>query len=615
VTRCVVGVDVGRTGCRVVVRAQEETEYVGHGVVPRTGVNGTRVAASALRHAVREALSQAGLPADAPTDVAIGMAGVTMLDGGPEALAQRFAYLWPGTNVAVAGDVLTAHAGALEGRPGAVLAVGTGAIALGLAADGRMHRVDGWGQWLGDDGSGAWIGREALRAVARAADGRGEATALSERLVSRFGSTDSLPGHFPFDSVLPTRTAALVPDVVDTAQTGDAVAHGIIDRATEAWVDTSLAAIRAVDAETIACVGGLADVPVLYDAWATAMEAHAKVVSAVGRSVDGAVMIAERADLPHETHVWRARPRSAPEPASENLDVLETEGVREGLDDLDVRPVGAVVDALLDAEGKLASVLDGARDGLVDAVTIVEAALRRGGRLLYVGAGTPGRLAALDAAECPPTFGTPPGLVEAILAGGDGAASAAVEGAEDMSSEAEKALDVRDVGSNDVVVGISASGRTPFVLAAIHRARERGAATVGVVNNADSPIVDAADVAVELLTGPEVVGGSTRLTAGTSQKVALNALSTATMVRLGKTYGPHMVDVVASNHKLRRRASRIVREVCGVDDATATAALEAAEWQAKTAIVALLAGIGADEARARLGDGDGRVRSAVEEGS
>jgi len=313
--------------------------------------------------------------------------------------------------------------------------------------------------------------------------------------------------------------------------------------------------------------------------------------------------------------VWRARPRSAPEPASENLDVLETEGVREGLDDLDVRPVGAVVDALLDAEGKLASVLDGARDGLVDAVTIVEAALRRGGRLLYVGAGTPGRLAALDAAECPPTFGTPPGLVEAILAGGDGAASAAVEGAEDMSSEAEKALDVRDVGSNDVVVGISASGRTPFVLAAIHRARERGAATVGVVNNADSPIVDAADVAVELLTGPEVVGGSTRLTAGTSQKVALNALSTATMVRLGKTYGPHMVDVVASNHKLRRRASRIVREVCGVDDATATAALEAAEWQAKTAIVALLAGIGADEARARLGDGDGRVRSAVEEGS
>ncbi|HLR84931.1 MAG TPA: BadF/BadG/BcrA/BcrD ATPase family protein, partial [Nocardioidaceae bacterium] len=220
-TRCVVGVDVGRTGCRVVVRAHEETEYVGHGVVPRTGVNGTRVAASALRHAVREALSQAGLPADAPTDVAIGMAGVTMLDGGPEALAQRFAYLWPGTNVAVAGDVLTAHAGALEGRPGAVLAVGTGAIALGLAADGRMHRVDGWGQWLGDDGSGAWIGREALRAVARAADGRGEATALSERLASRFGSTDSLPGHFPFDSVLPTRTAALVPDVVDTAQTGD----------------------------------------------------------------------------------------------------------------------------------------------------------------------------------------------------------------------------------------------------------------------------------------------------------------------------------------------------------------------------------------------------------
>ncbi|MDN5854474.1 MAG: N-acetylmuramic acid 6-phosphate etherase, partial [Actinomycetia bacterium] len=429
---------------------------------------------------------------------------------------------------------------------------------------------------------------------------------------SGFGAADSVSAYFPFDSVLPTGTAALVPDVVDAAVTGDTVAGDIIRRAADAWVDTSLAAVRAVDAETIACVGGLAEVPALYDAWAQAIETHVKVGSAVGRSVDGAVMLAERTDLPHEPQVRRASVRTAPELPGENLDVLETEGVREGLDDLDTRPIGAVVDALLDAEGKLASVLDGARDGLVDAVTTVEAALRRGGRLLYVGAGTPGRLAALDAAECPPTFGTPPGLVEAILAGGNDAAASAVEGAEDMSSEAEKALDVRDVGSNDVVVGISASGRTPFVLAAIRRARERGAATIGVVNNADSPIADASDVAVELLTGAEVIGGSTRLTAGTSQKVALNTLSTATMVRLGKTYGPHMVDVVASNHKLRRRASRIVREVSGVDDATATAALEAAGWQAKTAIVALLAGVGTDEARARLGDGDGRVRTAVE---
>lgn len=607
---CLVGVDAGRTGCRVVVR--DGAEYVGHGVLARPGRNGPRLAAAALRHAIVEAVSLAGFDHDAPTDIAVGMAGVTMLDGGSEALAHALAGLWPGASIAVAGDVVTAHAGALAGEPGVVLAVGTGAIALGLSAGGTMRRVDGWGQWLGDDGSGAWIGREALRAVVRAADGRGEPTALTDLAAHRFGGIASLPAQLPFEPTLPTQTAAFVPYVIDAAASGDAVAGDIVGRASDAWADATLAAVRAVGADSVACVGGLADVPALYDAWAHAIGPHAHVVVAAGRSVDGALALAERTDLPHEPQVSRASVWSAPHVAAEDLDVLETEGVREGLDDLDILSADEVVDALLDAEGKLASVLDGARDGLVDAVAAAEPALRRGGRLLYVGAGTPGRLAALDAAECPPTFGTPPGLVEAILAGGSDAAATAVEGAEDMSSEAEKALESRDVGSDDVVVGISASGRTPYVLAAIRRAHKLGAATIAVVNNAESPIADAADVAVELLTGAEVISGSTRLTAGTAQKVALNALSTATMVRLGKTYGPRMVDVAASNHKLRRRASRIVREVCGVEDATAVETLEAAGWQVKTAIVALLADIDIDEARARLGAGDGRVRSAVE---
>ena len=152
---------------------------------------------------------------------------------------------------------------------------------------------------------------------------------------------------------------------------------------------------------------------------------------------------------------------------------------------------------------------------------------------------------------------------------------------------------------------------TPYVLAALESARAAGAATIAVVNNPDSVIAAAADVAIELLTGPEVISGSTRLTAGTAQKVTLNTLSTAAMIRLGKTYGPRMVDVVASNHKLRRRAARIVRDVCVVDDATALEALEAAGWHTKTAIVALLAGVGVDEARSRLVDAHGRVRPEV----
>ena len=609
---CVVGVDVGRTGCRIVVCGGADFEYVGHGVLPRTGRNGPRLAAAALKHAISEALTRAGLDLDAPTDIAVGMAGVSMLEGGSDALAEALAHAWPGTGIAVTGDVVSAHAGALDGEAGVVLAVGTGTIALGLSEVGAMHRVDGWGQWLGDDGSGAWIGREALQAVVRAADGRGDATALTDLAARRFGDVAGLPAQLPFESALPARTAAFAPDVVDAAAGGDTIAGEIIQRAADAWVDASRAAIRAVDATTVACVGGLAGVPMLYDAWAQAIEPQTKVVTSAARSVDGAVLLAERTDLPHETQVRRALVRTAPRRSDEDLDVLETEGVRDGLDDLDMRSAGEVVDALLDAEGKLPYVLDGARDGLVDAVSAVEAAMRRGGRLLYVGAGTPGRLAALDAAECPPTFGTPAGLIEAILAGGNDASAAAVEGAEDMSSEAVKALEERDVGSDDVVVGISASGRTPFVLAAIDRAQQLGAATVAIVNNPDSVIAEAADVAVELLTGAEVISGSTRMTAGTSQKVALNALSTATMVRLGKTYGPRMVDVVASNHKLRRRASRIVREVCGVDDTTAVETLEAAGWQAKTAIVSLLGDVDVVEARARLGAADGWVRVAVE---
>ena len=612
---CVVGIDVGRTGCRVVVRGgndAERVEYVDQGVVPQAGRHGPRLAAAALRRATVEALARAGLAGEAPTDIAVGMAGLTMLDGGSEALAEAIAYLWPGAHIAATSDVVTAHAGALDGESGVVLAVGTGAVALGLAADGAMHRVDGWGQWLGDEGSGAWIGREALRAVARAADGRGQPTALADFVVARFGDVKTLPSRLPFESALPTQTATLVSDVVDAAASGDAVAGGIVEGAVASWVDATLAAVRATGAATVACVGGLAEVPALYDAWVRAMEPHAKVVRAAGRAVDGAVMLADRGDLPHEPQVWRTSVQSAPQRPGEDLDVLETEGIRPGLGDLDMRGPADIVDALLDAEGKLSSVFEGARDGLIDAAATVETALRKGGRLLYIGAGTPGRLAALDAAECPPTFGTSPDLVEAILAGGSNAAAAAIEGAEDLMSESEQALEARRVGADDVVVGISASGRTPFVLAAIRRAQQLGAATIAIVNNPDSPIADAADVAVELLTGPEVVSGSTRLTAGTSQKVALNTLSTTAMVRLGKTYGPRMVDVVASNHKLRRRASRIVREVCEVDDTSAIEALEAADWQAKTAIVMLLAGVDVDEARARLGTGDGRVRTAVE---
>ena len=267
---------------------------------------------------------------------------------------------------------------------------------------------------------------------------------------------------------------------------------------------------------------------------------------------------------------------------------------------------------LLEAEATVPAALAAARPALAEAVRLAGQALDRGGRLLYVGAGTPGRLAALDAAECPPTFGTSPDTVVAVLAGGRDADRTAVEGAEDDATAGEKDILALNPGPDDVVVGITASGRTPYVLAAVETARRCGAATVAIVNNAGSAVAAAADVAVELRTGPEVLSGSTRLKSGTAQKIALNVISTGAMVAHGKTYGAWMVDVVASNEKLRRRARRILREATGADDATALRMLEAAGWRTKPALVALLAGVDVASAKEALAAHGDRVRPALE---
>jgi N-acetylmuramic acid 6-phosphate etherase len=237
--------------------------------------------------------------------------------------------------------------------------------------------------------------------------------------------------------------------------------------------------------------------------------------------------------------------------------------------------------------------------------------LMQGGRLFYVGAGTSGRLAILDASECPPTFNTPPELVVALIAGGPAAVQEAVEGAEDDAEAGAADLRARTLASNDAVVGITASGRTPYVIGALRWAREVGRHTVAIVNNARSALADVADTAIELLTGPEVIAGSTRLCAGTAQKIALGTLSSAVMVRLGKTYGPYMVDVRATNAKLRRRALRMVQQITGADSAASAEALAATDGRVKPAVVMLLAGCDADAAERRLDAAGGRVRDAL----
>ncbi len=245
------------------------------------------------------------------------------------------------------------------------------------------------------------------------------------------------------------------------------------------------------------------------------------------------------------------------------------------------------------------------------AIDAIEGRMRQGGRLIYAGAGSAGRMGVADASECPPTFGTAPRQVTALIAGGPPALIRAVEGAEDDEHAGATDLEAAGICGQDAVVGISASGRTPYVLGAHRRARGGGALAVALSANPGSAVGRVADLAIEVITGPELVAGSTRLKAGTAQKLVLNMISTITMIRLGKTFGNLMVDVSATNAKLRARAHRIVSDVTGQDGPEVDAALTAAGGNAKRAILMLLTGAGPGEADAALAAANGHLRDAM----
>jgi N-acetylmuramic acid 6-phosphate etherase len=290
---------------------------------------------------------------------------------------------------------------------------------------------------------------------------------------------------------------------------------------------------------------------------------------------------------------------------------LLTEAINDRTRDLDLRSPLDQARVMNEEDRRVPAAVEAVLPQIADAVVRIAEALRRGGRLIYVGAGTSGRLAVLDAAECPPTFGTPPDLVQAVLAGEAQAVTEAVEGAEDDEAAGARAMDARGAGPDDVVVGIAASGRTPFVIAAVRHARTRGAATIAVACTPSSPLEAACHLGIVPLVGPEVIAGSTRLKAGTAQKLVLNMLSTLAMVQLGKVYGNLMVDLTATNAKLRRRAVRIVVAAAGVAEPDAVEALARAGGRAPVAIVMLRARLDPEAAAERLVRARGSVRRAL----
>ncbi|MGW1492493.1 N-acetylmuramic acid 6-phosphate etherase [Streptomyces sp. NBC_00191] len=294
------------------------------------------------------------------------------------------------------------------------------------------------------------------------------------------------------------------------------------------------------------------------------------------------------------------------------LAALTTEAFRPELADIDRLPTLEIARIMNGEDETVPAAVAALLPQIAAAIDATAERMSRGGRLVYAGAGTAGRLGVLDASECPPTFNTDPAEVVGLIAGGPDAMVTAVEGAEDSKELAAADLDALRLTADDTVVGISASGRTPYAVGAVEHARTRGALTIGLSCNAGSALGTAAEHGIEVVVGPELLTGSTRLKAGTAQKLVLNMISTITMIRLGKTYGNLMVDVRASNEKLRARSRRIVALATGASDEEIEAALAATDGEVKNAILTILGGVDGPTAARLLTESQGHLRAALQ---
>jgi N-acetylmuramic acid 6-phosphate etherase len=300
---------------------------------------------------------------------------------------------------------------------------------------------------------------------------------------------------------------------------------------------------------------------------------------------------------------------SSPGPGKQSLGTEQQNSISAELDTSSALEIAQLIN---DEDSKVAGAVQNALPQIAQAIDAIAEAIAGGGRLIYVGAGTSGRIAALDAAECPPTFNTDPKIVQYVIAGGDKALSHASEYSEDSREMGRRDLARRKPGKKDVVVGVTASGTTPYTLAALEFARKRGARTVAVVCNPDSPLGRSAEIEIVTEVGPEILSGSTRMKAGTAQKMVLNMLSTGAMARLGYMYGNLMVNVHTKNSKLVQRGVSILQRAASVDRVIAERALKNAGNQVAVALIMLKTGLGRRESAQKLKRAKGNVRKAIE---
>lgn len=567
-------------------------------------VVGLAAARAALSEGVRALLEAADVPLSAVRGIGAGLAGLDR-PADHARFQALFAELFPNVPTTLDNDAVPVLYAASGRAFGIVTISGTGMIALGVNERGERARCGGWGHYA-DRGSGYVVAREALYALFSAYD-RGEESALGAAILARLGLT-AVPELVEWLYAPERRindVAALAAEVVRAAEAGDSSAVRILCEAAQALADAAATVAARLNfgeaAFPVVLSGSLfAHARLLRDFFAHALQSQhprAYLVQAAHSAEVGAALMAMAAQgmtLPLVQPSQLAQERLPARRATERRHPL-TYGAHR-------RPTLDFLTAMNIEDARVPHLMQPILPALAALIDEIAARFREGGRLIYVGAGTSGRLAVLDAAECVPTFGTTPEQVVAILAGGAAALTAAVEGAEDDREAGGRAIMALDVGTLDSVIGIAASGNTPFVIGALEAADGLGALTGCLVNVVESPMAKLVAHPICIATGAETLMGSTRLKAGTAQKLALNMLSTGAMLRAGRVYENLMTDMRAANLKLRERAALIVAEAAQLDLAAAREILEACGGEMKTAIVAARLGIAPEQAWARLAE-------------
>ena len=511
----------------------------------------------------------------------------------------------------VSHDLILALASAGAEKCGIAVVAGTGSCVFGVNTGGDTYIAGGRGHLLGDEGSGYAIVIEALQAASRFEQNRGPQTSLLSRLIERLGMTE-------FDEVVrwtytvgKSDISSLAPLVFEAAEHGDGVAKTIIENGARQLAGLAHNVATKLELESAATTtvlyGGLFEHRAPYfDLVRMEISGLLPTAEIVRPRMEGAVAAAR---LARDSVAVEARDRDV---ASDLVTLPITERRNWRSAEIDRLSTRDMLDIINIEDHKVAPAVGQVLDSVARAVDIAADVIGSGGRVFYVGAGTSGRLGVLDAAECPPTFGVSAETVEPILAGGGSAVEVAVEGAEDDVEAGAKEVATREVNRNDLVVGISASGTTPFVKGALDEARRRGARTVLIACNPQTANFPAADVLINPVTGPEVVAGSTRMKAGTATKMVLNMISTGAMVKLGNVYGNLMVDVRPRSAKLVKRSCRILSDITGVGNEEASELLERANNNLKVAVVMKKLSVDSEKARQILAESRGNLRNALE---